>query len=100
MDEITENDIGTDLEIDVEESDVALDVSSATALAIVLKSPAGVESTKTASNVTDGVNGKIHYLTVSGDINEVGVWSYRGKVTFSPSQIFYTRDPREFRVVE
>lgn len=100
MDEITINDIGTSLQITIEESDAVVDVSAATGLGIILKSPSGVESTKSASNVTDGSDGQIQYITDADDINEVGIWSYRGRVTYSATSVFTTRRPRQFRVVK
>jgi hypothetical protein len=98
MDEITINDIGTDLQITIEDTDIVVDVSSATALAIVLKSPAGLETEKVASNITDGTDGGIHYQTLAGDIDETGIWTYRGKVTFAAGRVFHTTRPRSFRV--
>lgn len=95
---ITINDLGTALQITVQEDGSAVDVSTAT-VQIELTKPSGTKETKTATFVTDGSNGQIQYVTVSGDIDETGIWSYRGIVTFSGTQVFYTTDPETFTVV-
>jgi hypothetical protein len=98
-DTISINDIGTDLQITITESGTAVDISAATAVAIMLKKPSGEEVTKTASKLTDGTDGLIHYTTVSGDIDETGTWSYRGRVTFSATQVYHSIDPQTFEVI-
>jgi hypothetical protein len=98
-DTISINDIGTDLQITITESGAAVDISAATALAVILKKPSGVEVTKTALLLNDGTDGVLHYTTVSGDIDETGTWSYRGRVTFSAAQVYHSIDPQTFIVI-
>ena len=98
-DTINIDDIGTDLQITVTESDVAVDISTSTLQEIILKKPDGTEVTKTASFINAGADGKIHYITLTGDIDQVGQWSYRAKITFSATQVFHSIDPQTFEVV-
>lgn len=96
---ITLKDLGTDLQVTVTETDVAVDISASTAQEIILKKPDGSEITRTASFITTGADGQIHYTTVSGDIDQRGEWSYRAKITFSAGQVFHSIDPQTFDVV-
>ena len=98
-DTISIDDIGTDLQVTITESGAAIDINTTTARAIILKKPDGTEVTKSADFLTDGQDGVIHYTTEDGDIDQKGVWSYRGRVTFSPTQIYHSIDPQEFTVV-
>ena len=75
-------DIGTVLEVTLQdETGAALDVSDATVMQIVLQKPDKTTVTKTAVHTTDGTNGKIQYVTVSGDIDQAKTWKIQGKVT-------------------
>ena len=96
---ISLNDVGTDLQITIMEGAAVVDVSAATVLQIELTSPGGIVSLKTATLVTTGVDGKIHYVTLAGDIDRKGIWSYRGIVTFSAAQKFHSIEPKTFQVV-
>jgi|GEM_PF-1894291 hypothetical protein len=99
-DTISIDDDGTDLQVTITESGVAVDISAATAYAVILKDPDGIETEKTAAVLNDGTDGIIHYvLTVADKNGKVGEWSYKGKVTFSPTQIFHSIDPEVFEVV-
>lgn len=95
MDKTHLNDIGVTLQVDF-----GVDISAATAKAIILEDPDGNESSdKTAEFTTDGTDGKIEYDTVSGDIDQLGKWNFRGKVTLSGGAVYYGVEPTEFEVV-
>lgn len=96
---ISLGDIGTDLQITITENGVPANLSSASAIEIELIKPDGQVLTKSASFITDGLDGKIRYITVADDIDQIGTWSYRGIVTFSPAQIFHSIEPKEFKVI-
>jgi hypothetical protein len=49
---------------------------------LILKSPSGNAKTKTASFTSDGTDGKIQYITVEGDLDEIGTWRLQSKITF------------------
>lgn len=100
--EVHYNDIGTVFLVTVNDcvsgSSVALDLSSATSLQIIFKSPSGTSYTKTASFYTNGTDGKIVYITINGDLNEIGTWSIQAKVTI-PTGTFRS-DIGTFKVYE
>lgn len=99
METITLNDLGTSLQITVTEDDVAVDISAATGRAIILKKPDGTTSEKTATLLTDGTDGIVAYSTVTGDIDQLGIWDYRAKITFSATQVYYSI-AKQFTVVK
>lgn len=86
----TLNDLGVSIQITIEENGAVVDISTATALEIILTKPTGAQSTKTAALYTDGSDGILQYSTVSGDIDQVGIWGYQAKITFSPTQVYYS----------
>ena len=93
------NDIGTDYRITVTEDDAAVNISTASDLAILFKKPDGTTVEYAASKLTDGVDGVLHYQTVAGVIDQAGEWQYYGKVTFGAGLVFYTIDPATFTAV-
>ena len=88
VDEIREGDVGTVLEVEVREDDVALDVSDATTKQILLRKPDGTTVAKTATFSSDGTDGRIRYVTVEGDLT-AGRWAIQGKVV-TPSGTWAT----------
>jgi hypothetical protein len=54
--------------------------ASATVKTIKWKKPSGAVESRTASFVTDGSDGKIRYLTVAGDLDEIGTWEYQAYI--------------------
>ena len=73
--EIHLGDIGTSLQLEIVEDGVALDISTATSLKMRFQKPSGSTLDKDASFVTDGSDGLIRYVTVSGDLDEAGTWT-------------------------
>jgi len=78
--EIHLGDIGTIFEIELKDCLTVLNISAATVKQIIFQKPTGVSVTKTAIFSTDGVDGKIRYVTVSGDLDVVGTWKIQAKV--------------------
>lgn len=83
-------DIGTSLQLNlVDENGTAIDVSAATTKSIVLLSPGGTASTKTAAFVTDGTNGQIRYVTTAAaDLNEAGTWKMQASIVVTSALTF------------
>lgn len=79
--EVHLGDIGTVFELTVTEKNVALDISLATELQILFKKPSGTVLTKTAVFTNTGSDGLIRYLSIEGDLDEVGSWFIQGRVT-------------------
>ncbi len=72
---IQEGDIGVDFVVTfIKASDgTPLDVSSATTMQIKLRPDEGTTKTKTATHVTDGSDGQVHYVSIDGDLVPGGV---------------------------
>jgi hypothetical protein len=60
------------IEVTVLENDAPMDISAATTHTFVVRKPSGATATWLATFMTDGVNGKLQYITVAGDLNERG----------------------------
>jgi hypothetical protein len=82
------NDIGTTLIGTVLDSGIAVDISSASTIQMIIKKPDQTTSTKTASFNTDGTDGKMKYVTVSGDIDQAGNYKIQGKVILGTATYF------------
>ncbi len=70
--------------------DAAVDVSSQTAMSFIFKKPGGTLLTVTPVFTGDGTDGQIEYVSLTGDINEVGVWCLQGEVTLGAGNFFGT----------
>ena len=86
--QVHQNDVGTKLLVTVTDNDSAVDISSATSLSILLKQPDGDVLEKTATINTDGLDGKMYYLTVLGDLDKAGTYKIQGKVVISSGTFF------------
>lgn len=83
VNEIHLNDVGTRLGVTVKEGGSVVDISGATATKqIKLYKPSGTTVTKDADFTTDGTDGKMEYVTVADDLDEVGVWRIQGYLSF------------------
>lgn len=100
--ELHYNDIGTAFLVTIKDcvsgTATAMDISSASTVELILKSPSGVSKTKTASFTTDGTDGKIQYITVDGDLDEIGTWRIQSKVVIGSGT--WRTDVGVFRVYE
>ncbi len=83
------DDIGTIIQVIVEEENSVVDISTATTKEILLHKPDGSMVTKTASFTTDGTDGAIKYATLTGDLNLAGKWQVEGHIVM-PTRSFYT----------
>jgi len=84
--EVHKNDIGTAFRVTVQDGDTVVDVSGATIKQIIFQKPSGTTVTQTATFVTDGTDGQIQYVTVSGDLDEAGKWIMQGYVVLAAWQ--------------
>ncbi len=82
-------DTGTSFRILVQEDNADVDISGATSMTIFLKKPSGTTLTRSGSFVTDGTDSLMHYISVSGDIDEIGTWKLQGRVVL-PQGTFKT----------
>ena len=56
------------------------DISYATTKELIFQKPSGTIVTKNATFFTDGTDGIIYYNTVSGDLDEEGIWHLQARV--------------------
>lgn len=83
-------DKNVDFVVTIMEDCTAIDVSTATTLTIYLKKPSGETLTKTATFVTDGTDGLIHYQSVDGDLDESGVWKIQAQVDMGSGSSYHS----------
>jgi hypothetical protein len=94
--EIHKYDIGTAITIAVRDCEGIVDLSSASSIRIKFLKPDKTSLTVTATLVNSGTDGLIRYITASGDLNVVGMWSYEVLVTVGSN--FWSSDVGTFRV--
>lgn len=67
-------DIGTEFIITIKKKGVVVPIQSATVKQFKFVDPSGNVTVKDAAFYTDGVDGKLIYTTVEGDLYEAGEW--------------------------
>jgi len=103
IDQIRKSDIGTSFERTVQDNSVVVDVSGATLKEIIFQKPdangtPGAFVTQTAQFTTDGIDGKIRYITIANDLDVIGVWKWQAKVVLGAGT--WKTDILEFEVHE
>ncbi len=83
VDEIHIHDIGTELVSTIKDGNAIVDISGATTKQIILGKPDGTSLIKSGVFTTDGTDGKLEYITVSGDINVIGWWKIQAYIVTS-----------------
>jgi hypothetical protein len=97
MEYVQLNAIGVAIIATIEEDDVIVDVSAAITKELIFKKPCGTVVTKAATFTAE--MGQIQYITVAGDLDEVGFWSVQGYVVY-PGAFNGRSEVVEFRVRE
>lgn len=87
--QIHKDDVGTKLLVTVTDDSSAVDISTASSLVIFIKKPDGTVLERAGVLNTDGLDGKMYYLTVVGDLDVAGNYKIQGKVVISTGT-FYT----------
>jgi len=99
--QIHEDDIGTKLLLTVNHCDVVpvsvVDISTATSLSIFIKKQDNTVLSRSGILNTTGLDGKMYYTTVAGDIDVAGTYKIQGRVTF-PSTASYRTSIGTFQV--
>lgn len=78
--EVHVGDEGTIFRSTLQEDGAAVNVSTATLKRISFKKPDGSIVQKVAVFTTDGSDGQIEYVAITGDLDLVGVWTMWGYV--------------------
>lgn len=77
------DDIGTVFEATILDGGSALNIAAATTRQLWFRRPDGQVLKKTATLTATGVDGRMQYTTVSGDLSHAGKWSWQGYLVFS-----------------
>lgn len=97
MHSIRINDVGVSIIVTIQDSDgAATDVSDATDITFHFVKPSGDPADKTGVFNTDGTDGKVKYVTQSGDIDQEGIWGLEVVVEVGAQQ--FTSDATTFLV--
>jgi hypothetical protein len=94
--EIHVNDVGTRFLITVKDDNEIVDVSGVSSISLIFKKPSDTTIYRSGLLFTNGVDGKVYYDTVAGDLDEAGYYKLQGRVDFA-SGVFYT-DIHTFQV--
>jgi hypothetical protein len=90
-------DVGVALIVEMtnQSDNLPFDISAATALAVLLKKPDGTSVEFVGQLYTNGLDGKIYYVTESDDdLDQIGICFLQGKVTFGEDAIIYSSQVR------
>lgn len=87
--EIHVNDIGTRFLATIQDNGTVVDISSASQIQMIFRRPNDEVFYRVGSLLTSGVDGKVYYDTVSGDLSNVGMHKLQAKV-YLPSGTYYT----------
>ncbi len=91
-------DIGVSLRGTITKLDgTAYDVSDADSITIVLTKPDGSSINRAGSIVNDGVDGVVEYVTVDGDLDQLGTWKADWVIT-GPASLHLTSTIYKFKV--
>jgi hypothetical protein len=81
-------DIGTTLIGTVLDDGSVVNISSASSIQMIIKKPDQTTMTKTASFNSDGTDGKMKYVTVADDIDQIGNYKIQGKVVIGSATYY------------
>jgi hypothetical protein len=90
--QIHEGDLGTKLLVTITDDGVVVDLSDAISLSLFIKKPDGTVLNRVATLNSDGTDGKIKYITVSGDLDVAGVYKLQAKVALSSGSFYSSTD--------
>ncbi len=79
--EIHVEDIGTSFRVTVYDGNVIVDIASASTMTLNFFKPDKTTLSKTAVHFTDGTDGILEYITISGDLDQAGKWKIQAVVT-------------------
>lgn len=84
--EIHQNDIGTDFQAQILDQDSNIVALSGYTLAMIFLKPNNTKLNVVPTLLTDGTDGKVHYISASGDIDQVGLWRFQARVSLGAQQ--------------
>jgi hypothetical protein len=81
--EVQLGDIGTQFLVVIKDKKIVVDVSACTEKTLLFKKPSGSIVEKTATFTSNGADGSLQYISVEGDLDEVGPWEIQAHITFA-----------------
>lgn len=85
--EVHVSDIGVRIVVRILDGTEPMDLRSVTKKELHFKPPTGAKKTKTAIFSTDGSDGLIEYVTVLGDLSEVGNWQVQAYIELGTAKL-------------
>ena len=86
VEEVHLDDIGTVFRVTMYDGSDLLDISAATDMKIIFQKADASVVEKTAVHYTDGTDGKMQYVSASGDLNIAGNWKIQAFVQLPSGQ--------------
>lgn len=86
---VSTSNIGLKLIITAINNNSPIDLSDAVSLLIYIKKPNGILLEKPATLLTNGLDGKMYYITQQGDLDISGVYKIQGKI-LADGATYYT----------
>jgi hypothetical protein len=87
--EIHVDDVGTRFLATIKDSGEIVSISGASALSMIFKKPSDMVIYRSGTLYTNGLDGKVYYDTVAGDLDEPGLYKLQGRIAL-PSGTYYT----------
>jgi hypothetical protein len=87
--EIHVDDLGTRFLATIKDNGEVVNVSGASVLSMIFKKPNDTVIYRSGTLYTNGLDGKVYYDTVAGDLDEPGLYKLQGRVAL-PSGTYYT----------
>lgn len=89
-------DIGVNFLVTIKDGDNVVNISSATTKQLIFQKPSGSNLTKDATFYTNGTDGILSYVSIDGDLDEVGFWKVQGYIVLGSNE--WHTDIADFRV--
>lgn len=94
--EIHMNDVGTRFLMTIKDDGDIVDISGAISIHVIFKKPDDSVIYRSGTLYTDGLDGKVYYDAIVGDLDMAGMYKLQAKVSLSTG-IYYT-DIHTFQV--
>lgn len=78
-----QDDYGSILMITIREDEQVRDLSDVLSMTLTINKPDGTALVRTPEFVTDGVDGRIRYVFVEGELEQTGRWPFQVHVVFA-----------------
>jgi hypothetical protein len=94
--ELHVDNIGTRFLVTIQDDGEAVNISNASSITMVFKKPDDSIVYRSGILLTNGSDGQVYYDTISGDLDEAGLYKLQARVVM-PSGTYYT-DVHTFQV--